>query len=113
MRVVPQSLQDRLYDARFANAGFARNQDHLPIAQLGLFPSAKKQVDLLVAANQRRSGCSKRLEPALGGTFAQRLPRGDILSEPLESDRPKVAVLEQAADQPVCGRCNHHCPRLG
>ena len=52
MWLVTQSLQDGLGDARFANAGFARDQDHLPVATLGLFPSAKEQMDLLVAADE-------------------------------------------------------------
>src|SRR5215831_14345672 len=39
--LVTQSFQDRLNDARFADAGFAREQDHLPVAALGPFPMAQ------------------------------------------------------------------------
>src|SRR6516162_10337924 len=106
MWLVTQSFQNRLCDARFANAGFARDEDHLPVAALGLFPSAEEQVDFLVAADERRGGRVQRLEPAVRGARTQHLPGGHILGETLERDGSEIAILEQAADQRPCARCN-------
>ena len=102
-----------LSDARFADAGLARDQHDAAVAALRLLPAAQEQVDLLVAADERRGGRAQRLEPALGGARAQHLPRRHILGEALERDGAEIAILEQAADQPPCARCNHHGARLG
>src|SRR5215831_20943669 len=106
-------LYDGLGNAGLADPGLARDEHHATFASLGLLPTAHEEVHLLVPANERRGGCAQRLEPALGSAGAQYLPRGDALREPLKSNGPEVAVLEQAACQPPCTRCNHDGARFG
>src|SRR5262249_57572124 len=43
MRLTAQPLQNGLSDARFANAGFARDQHHAALAPLRLIPAAQEQ----------------------------------------------------------------------
>src|SRR5262249_115558 len=96
--LVTQSLQDCLCEARFAYAGFARDQDHLPVAVFGLFPSAKEQVNLLVAANQWRRSRPHGFESALDRARPQHLPRWYVLREALGGRLPEIAIVEQ----PTC-----------
>jgi hypothetical protein len=88
--------------------GFAGEQDDGALATLYLLPAAQEQIDLLAASNERRRARAQRLEPALGGARAQRLPCLDGLGEAFERDRPEFAVVEQAAGQPACARRNYH-----
>src|SRR5215471_15735311 len=113
MRLVAQPLQNSLTNARFADAWLTGDQDHLPVAALGLCPSANEQVDLLVATNEGSRCRAHRFKPALDTARAQHLPRGDILGEALQGDVPEVAVLEQATDQFSRARRNDNCARLG
>src|SRR5215471_18225741 len=76
-------LHDCLSDARFANAGLAGDQDHLPVAAR-LLPSAKEQIDLLIAANQGSRGRAHRFKPALDSARAQHLPCRHFVGETLQ-----------------------------
>src|SRR5215472_3367102 len=95
-------------DARFADAWFARDQHHLPVAALSLLPPANEEVDLLLASNQRRHSRPRRFEPALDRAGAQHLPRRYVLSEALECDGAEIAIFEQAANQLPGTRRNYH-----
>ena len=96
MCLIAQSLQDCLCDARFANDGFNRDQDHLPVAALDLYPSAKEQVDFLIAAHESRHSGARRFESALDSARTQHLPRRYVLSEALQGSGPEIAIVEQA-----------------
>ncbi len=101
-------------EARLADAGLTCEQHHAPLAALGLRPSAHKQLDLLLAPDERwESGRVQCLEAALDGARVQHLPRPDRLGKAFELDSPEVAVLEEIADQPARPRPNHDGVRLG
>jgi hypothetical protein len=51
MRLDMKALLQSRGNARFAEAGFARNQDNLAVPRLGAFPAAHQTADFLVPAN--------------------------------------------------------------
>ena len=104
VRLAAQALEDGLGDPRLADAWLAREQDDRALSALRLLPAAQEQIDLLAAPDERRRARAQRLEPALGGAHAQRLPCRDGLSEAFERDCPEIAVVEEAASQPACAR---------
>ena len=80
-----EPLHDSLSDARFADAGLARDQhDAARRRALACSQRRMQQLDLLVAADQRRGGCAQRLEAALDRARAQHLPGWHVLGEALE-----------------------------
>ena len=113
MWLVTQSFQDRLCDARFADAGFGRDQDHLPVSTLGLYPSGKEEVDLLIAANEWRHRRAHRFESALDSARAQHLPRRYVPSEALEGRGSEIAIVEQPSCQARCGSGDNDGTRFG
>ena len=104
-------LGQRLGEAGLADARLGGNQHHPAVAGLRLRPAAEQQVDLLVAANQRRDGPVQCLEPAFGHARANHLPDRHVLGEALKGDVAEIAILEQAADLPPGGSVDHHLPR--
>src|SRR5215469_12896802 len=54
VRLAAEPLHNGLSDARFSDARLAREQHHAALAALSLLPPAQEQVDLLVAADERR-----------------------------------------------------------
>jgi hypothetical protein len=50
-----EPFHDGLGDTRLADPGLARDQHHPTLAALCLLPSSQEQVNLFVAADQRRS----------------------------------------------------------
>src|SRR5215831_2988449 len=94
VRFDSKSLYDGLSDARLANTGLARDQDHLSVAVLRLPPATQEQFNLLAAANQRRSRRAQRLEPAFRRPDSQHQPRRHMLAEALECDGAKIAIVK-------------------
>src|SRR5215831_18756915 len=95
VRLAAHALEDGLGDPGLADAWLAGEQDDGALASLRLLPAAQEQIDLLAAPNERRRTRAQRLEPALGGARAQRLPRRDGLGAPFERDRPEIAVVNR------------------
>ena len=65
------------------------------IAVTNLGPT-QEQVDLLVAADQRRGGRAQSVESPLGRACAQHLPGRHILREAFKRDGAEIAIVEQA-----------------
>jgi hypothetical protein len=102
------------YDARLADSGFAGDKHDLAVAGLGARPTAQQQVDLLVAANQRRERRSVQgLEPVGDRIRTQYLPRWHRRGDVLDLDRAEVAVLEEIADEPARSRGDDNGTGLG
>src|SRR5215469_1472623 len=92
-------------NARFAEAGFARDQHDLALPRLGARPTARQQVDLLIAANQpAQGGPTQRLEPAHYGARTQHLPGWHRLGDALHLDGAEIAIFEKISDQPARAR---------
>jgi hypothetical protein len=68
-----------------------REQDDRALAALRLLPAAQEQIDLLAAPDERRRAGAQRLEPALGGARAQRLPCRDGLGEAFVAETGSLA----------------------
>jgi len=114
MRFGVEVLRQCRGDARFADAGFARDQHNLPVTRFGVRPAAQEQIDLLVAADQwSQSRSAQCLEPARDDTLAQYLPGRHRLGDPLHLDGAEIAVLEEIADQPARARRDDDRVRLG
>src|SRR5215467_9091914 len=95
-------------DARLADSGFAGDEHNLTVTCLGARPTPQQQVDLLVAADQRRQRRSvQSLEPARDSTRTQNLPYRHRRRDAFHLDGAKIAVLEESADQPACARGDH------
>ena len=108
------SLEQRRAQARLSDAGLAREQDDATLAALRLFPTSQQQLQLFVAAQQRRhAGLVQGLEAAFRGAEAHDLPRRHGLGEALERHRAEVAVIEEPAGEAVRGRLDHHRVRFG
>ena len=114
MRLLLEALQQCRSDARLADAGFARDQHDLAVAGFGTRPTAQQQVDLFVAADQRRQDRStQRLEAALNDARVQRLPSGHRHVDALNLDGAKIAVFKQITNQPARTGGDNDRIRLG
>ena len=114
MRLGVEALLQCRGDARLADAGLARDQHDLAVARLGARPAPQQQVDLLVAADQRRQRRSAQcLEPARDDARPQYLPGRHRRGDALDLDGAEIAVLEEIADQPARARGDDDRVRLG
>src|SRR6516225_12435561 len=113
MRLGVQAFFKCRGNARLADAGLARDQYDLAVARLGALPPAQQQVDLFVAANQRRQFRSAQcLEAARHNTLAQYLPAAYRLGVAARVECAEIAAIEQVADQTPGGRLDRHGVRL-
>ena len=101
VRLAAQLLAQRPEQARFADAGLARQQHHLAIAVFGPAPALEQDAELVLASDQRRERpAMQRLEAAFGADPRLRpARRRERLGEALEAYRAEIGQLEQAADQ--------------
>ena len=88
-----------------------------PSPLLGLLPEAEQELQLPLAADERREpGRAQGLEAALGPPLAEHPPGPHRCGEALEAALAQVGALEQAADQPARAPRDHHrarrCQRL-
>ena len=92
----------------------SREQDDAARAALRLLPTAQQQLQLVVAAQQRRhAGRMQGVEAAFRGARTQDLPGPHRLGEALERHRAEIAVIEEPAGEAVRGRLDHHRVRFG
>ena len=114
MRLIRQAFHDRLDDAALADAGFAAEQDHLPLAIAGEFPAVHQQRDLGVATDDRRQGAGvRRLETAAGGARAEHPPGTHRFEDTAQGLLAEIRAIHRAADQAVGGRRYHRLIRPG
>jgi hypothetical protein len=92
------ALLDRLGQPRLADPRLRGNQDDPPLAGLGLDPAPQQEVNLLVAANERRRARAQGLETAGDAALADDAPHQLVGGEPLQRLRAHIADLEQGAD---------------
>jgi hypothetical protein len=114
VRLAGNLFEQRRGQARLSDAGLAREQDDATLAALRLLPTSQQQLQLFVAAQQRRhAGLMQCFEAALRGAEAHDLPGLHCIGEALERQRAEVAVVEEPAGEAARGRCDHHRVRLG
>ena len=100
VRLAAQVLAQGAHQTGLADAGLAREQDHLALALPCPPPAVEQERELVLAANQRgEPGRVQGLEAALGGTLAQHGERAHRPGEALQAHRSEVAVGEQVAKQ--------------
>src|SRR5215470_2265367 len=87
-------------EARLANPGLARDQHDPSLAGLCLPPAPHKQVELLVAADERSRLGAQCLEAAQDAAFAEHMPSALRLGKTGERLRPEILELEQGPDLP-------------
>ena len=90
VQLAGKPLHHGLSEARLANAWFAGDEHYLALARFRLLPPPHEQRHLLVAADQRRSRRTQRLEPTLHRGCTQ----GTRFSNPLEFYGAKIVKLE-------------------
>src|SRR5215472_14476685 len=104
MRLGLDALRQRGGQARFADPGLAGDQYHPPFAELCLLPAPRQEVELLVAADQRRGPRAQCLEAADDPALADHTP-GTLWLEILD--------LEQRADLAQGAVGNDQCAGPG
>jgi hypothetical protein len=113
VRLACEPFPQRTQQPGFADAGLARKQDHLAIALPGRCPALHQHRELMRAPDQRRDlATTQRLETALGPALALDSEDPDRLGESLQRLWSKVGEIEEAADQRLRVRPDHHRARL-
>src|SRR5262249_33519511 len=109
-----EALGERREDARFADAGFARDQHDLAVASLDARPAAQQEVDFLVAANEPAQRCpAQRLEPARQDARTGPVPARQRPGDTLPVEGAEIAVFEEIAEKPARPRRDDDGVRLG
>ena len=102
-------VEHGLDQARLADAGLTDQQHRLALAGHGLPPPLKHQRQLLVAPDHgQRPARLPGLKAAAGRVLAENLEAAHGLGKALEPGRPKLAQLEQLAQEPACAIRDHH-----
>ena len=112
MGLLLEAIQERGYQARFADARLARHQDDLPLAAFRLLPPGHEEIKLLLAAHQRCFAGAQRLEATLDLALPQNSPSTYRLGEAFDLDRIEVLILVKSRQEPACGLGNDHGARL-
>ena len=112
---LPQDvLLQGVHHAGLAQARLADEQDDLAHALLGLLPAVFEQVDLVIAAGQRREpGRTRRLDGAAGLADPLDQEEFDGLCHALDLAVAEAGAVELDPDQPVRGRAAHDLAGLG
>ena len=111
--LVGHLLQQRLGDARLANARVACDQDDGAAARLCLLPAPPQQCDLFLATNQWRAGGPKGLEPIAIRARTQDTPDVHRMVNSCDRQSAEIAIVKQAAQQAARIVCNHNRVRFG
>src|SRR5215472_2847318 len=84
--------------ARLADARLAGDQHHTPCAGLRLLPAPQQEVELLVAADERRGSRTQCLKAANDPALADHTPGRLRLAKTGERLEPEILDLEQCAE---------------
>src|SRR6516165_2635719 len=98
MRLGLDMLRHGRGQARFTDARLAGDQHHPSLAQLRLLPAPRQEVELLVAADERRGPRTQCLKAADDPALADHTPGTLWLAKTGERLRPEILQLEQHAD---------------
>ena len=108
MRFVRDTLGEHLGQARLADARLASDQNDLAPSLPGQFLAAEQKFHLSFSIDEvGELAGTYRLETAFRVGLADDRPGFDRLGVAFEIMSPKVAELEQLADQPPRGRSDH------
>jgi hypothetical protein len=113
MSLITHAFQERLSDARFADAWLARNEHHAALAALRLVPSAQECVDLLLTADEGRHGAAQRLKATVNCAQACHLPDLHWIAKALNRHESEIPVLEEPAKKAPGAVTNDHSIWLG
>ena len=112
----PHDVSGAVYLPAPSTIGLMSLSGSASVAALRLVPAAQEQVDLLVAADERRAGRAQRLEPVLHRARTHHLVCLHPISEALRLDATEILVLEQPGQEPASCWANNHgagcCGRL-
>src|SRR6266404_4749995 len=111
--IIAQPLQYGLGEARFANAGLTRYQHDRAVAAFYLLPAAHQQLDLLIAAEQWRSGYTQGLEAAIDRARTDDSPDRHRVAEACDGHAPESEILEESTDVAAGAAVDNHRIRLG
>src|SRR5687767_14128301 len=100
-------------EPRFADPWLPRDQHNPPFAGFRLLPAPQQQIELFVAAEERRRLRPQSLEAAQHPTFADHAPGALRCGEAGERPRPEILDLEQGADLPSRALGNDERARWG
>src|SRR5882724_11171784 len=87
--IIPQPLHHGLGEARFADPGLTRYQHDRAIAAFDLLPTAHQQLDLLITAEQWRSGHAQGLEAAVDRARTDDSPGRHRVAEACDGHAPE------------------------
>src|SRR5262245_32537116 len=111
---VTDLLSELVQEARFPDAGFAHDEDHLSVSGLGFSEAVGKDRELPAAAEERcQSTFGLYVETASCRLSGEYLPRPDSLGLALQSLRAEQARVEKAFDQMVDGLGDRDLAGLG
>src|SRR5215471_19212640 len=98
MRLGLDAFRQRGGQARLANTRLTGDQHHPPFAELCLLPAPQQEVELLVAANERRGPRTQCLKAADDPALADHTPGRLWFGKTGERLRPEILDLEQGPD---------------
>src|SRR5262249_15256570 len=111
--IIAQPLQHGLGETRFADAGLTGYQDHRTIAAFYLLPASHQQLNLLITAQQGRSGYAQGLEPAIDRACTDDSPDRRRLAEARYGYTPEREIFEQSTDEAAGAAVDDHRIRFG
>ena len=107
-------LGERGQQARFADAGFAVDEDELSLARADLAPGILQEADFMVPVHHGNELLAAgRLEPAAAVAFAEDAPCLHMVAESLQLLRAEIVELEQPLGQRARGVVDDDAVGLG
>src|ERR1700722_3085949 len=98
IRFATEPLLERRNQARLSDAWLAGEQHKLAFTLFCLPPTPEQQLELLVAADERRHRPGMhRLKAALDSSLSYHLPGRDRVREALQHDQSEIPIVKQTA----------------
>src|SRR5262249_54016328 len=114
MRLVGEAFQKSSREPRFADAGLAREQQHLAFTALRSGPAPQEQFGFFFPSDEGgQTARVHRVEPAFRGTRPQSRPGSRWLGDALEVSEPDIVQLEEIAEKSARAVANNNHIRLG
>ena len=114
MPAMAKLLGKRSQQARFADAGFAIDENELSLARANLAPGILQESDFMIPVHHGNELlAASRLEPAATVAFAEDTPCLHMVAEPLQLLRAEIVELEQPLRQRARGVVDNDAVGLG
>src|SRR5262245_41683616 len=98
--VTHEAIDERLCQARLANAGLPHDVDDAPFTCLGLGPAPQQQIELLLAAEQRSNAfLMAGLKAARSAARPEHPPHVDRPAKALEGLGAEISAVEPAGNE--------------